>query len=135
MKSNEPGMLAGIPDIDRFADQVRSAGQHLIGFAGPENYHDTFLGGLNEPAPGAAAEVSFGGGDEQFVMNIRRLEAAAPEGGGPASWGDPGMDGLEARLRAVLAASGVAPADQSSVLHALASGADRAAVAGDAGSS
>lgn len=79
------------------------------------------------PAPGAVGEVSFGGGDEQFIMSIRRLDAAPPEGGGPASWGDPGMDGLEARLRAALAASGVAPADQSSILHALASDADRAA--------
>ncbi|QRG10245.1 helix-turn-helix domain-containing protein (plasmid) [Xanthobacter dioxanivorans] len=51
-----------------------------------------------------------------------------PECGGPAgSWDDPGMDGLEVRLRAVLVASGVAPADQSSILHALASDTERAA--------
>lgn len=39
----EPHMLAGIPDIDKYADQVRQAGQHLVGFAGPEDFHDTFL--------------------------------------------------------------------------------------------
>lgn len=51
-----------------------------------------------------------------------------PEFGGRAgSWDDPGMDGLEVRLRAVLVASGVAPADQSSILHALASNTDCAA--------
>lgn len=79
------------------------------------------------PAPGSAGEVSFGGGDEQFVMTIRRLDAASPEHGAPGAWGDPRMDGLEVRLREVLAASGVAPADQSSILHALASDTDRAA--------
>ena len=30
------------------------------------------------PAPGSAGEVSFGGGDEQFVMTIRRLDAEPP---------------------------------------------------------
>ena len=42
----EPHMLAGIPDIDQYTDQVREAGQHLVSFAGPENYHDTFLEGI-----------------------------------------------------------------------------------------
>ncbi|WP_195714388.1 hypothetical protein, partial [Brucella sp. 10RB9210] len=32
------------------------------------------------PEPGKSAEVSFGGGDEQFVMTVRRL-AANPSGG------------------------------------------------------
>ncbi|MFG1270789.1 hypothetical protein V5F40_22825 [Xanthobacter sp. DSM 14520] len=82
------------------------------------------------PAPGAAAEVSFGGSDEQFVMSIRRLDASAAEEGGPqGSWGDPRMDLLEAQLLAVLAASGVDPTNQSSILHRLASDSDSKAVA------
>lgn len=44
-------------------------------------------------------------------------------------WGNPEMDQLELGLRAVLAASGVAPEDQSSVLHQLASDIDAVACA------
>ncbi|WP_234053644.1 MULTISPECIES: hypothetical protein [unclassified Xanthobacter] len=36
-----------------------------------------------------------------------------------ASWGEPTMDQLDARLREALDASGVEPADQSSILHSL----------------
>lgn len=53
----EPHMLAGIPDIDQYADQVREAGQHLVAFAGPENYHDTFLEGLLAEEAAAATDV------------------------------------------------------------------------------
>lgn len=56
----EPHMLAGIPDIDRYTDQVREAGQHLVSFAGPENYHDPFLEDLF--AEEAAAESELGSG-------------------------------------------------------------------------
>ncbi len=42
----EPHMPAGIPDIDKYTDQVRQAGKHLVGFAGPEDFHDTFLDDL-----------------------------------------------------------------------------------------
>lgn len=44
------------------------------------------------------------------------------------SWGKPDMDVLEGYLRAVLGASGVPAADQSSILHVLAADADAAAV-------
>ena len=56
----EPHMLAGIPDIDQYADQVREAGQHLVAFAGPENYHDTFLEGLLAEEAAAATELGSG---------------------------------------------------------------------------
>lgn len=56
----EPHMLAGIPDIDRYTDQVREAGQHLVAFAGPENYHDTFLEGLLAEEAAAATELGSG---------------------------------------------------------------------------
>lgn len=47
------------------------------------------------------------------------------------SWGDRQMDYLDAALRAVLSRSGVPLADQSSVLHWLASEVDNDAVAND----
>lgn len=50
----EPHMLAGIPHIDKYTDQVRQAGEHLVSFAGPEDVHDTFLEDL--VADEAAAE-------------------------------------------------------------------------------
>jgi hypothetical protein len=56
----EPHMLAGIPDIDKYADQVREAGQHLVSFAGPEDYHDNFLEDLI--AEEAAAETALSSG-------------------------------------------------------------------------
>lgn len=31
----EPGMLAGIPDIDKYGDEVRTAAEHLLAFIGP----------------------------------------------------------------------------------------------------
>lgn len=31
----EPGMLAGIPDIERYGDEVRQAAEHLLAFIGP----------------------------------------------------------------------------------------------------
>lgn len=52
----EPHMLAGIPDIDKYTDQVRQAGEHLVSFAGPEGIHDTFLEDLIADEVAAASQ-------------------------------------------------------------------------------
>lgn len=39
----EPGMLAGIPDIEKYAHEVRQAGQHLLAFIGPEEPYEMFF--------------------------------------------------------------------------------------------
>lgn len=46
----EPEMLAGVPNIDDYADEVRTAAQHLLAFIGPKNPEPFFLGD-DLPAP------------------------------------------------------------------------------------
>jgi hypothetical protein len=48
----EPEMLAGIPDIDKYDDAIRTAAMHLISFIGPEEPEPFFIDDdLASPSP------------------------------------------------------------------------------------
>jgi hypothetical protein len=78
----EPHMLAGIPDIDKYTytDQVREAGQHLVSFAGPENYHDPFLEDLFAEEAAAAPELGSGQNLADATPNPRARPHGAKDG-------------------------------------------------------